>query len=135
MGRGKDKNDEARARCEGGEGGAILAFPGVNRGIGMQVRIAARITVWALLALGCISTAWGDTLVVRGHRVRSPARFEVVGDEVYVPLLDGLEYLDASHEVTAEAVRIETASGHDVVVYRKRPEGTRDGVLREMPGP
>ena len=78
---------------------------------------------------------WGDTLVVRGHRVRSAARFEVVGDEVYVPLLDGLEYLDASHEVTPEAVRIATASGHEVVVYRKRPEGTRDGVLREMPGP
>ncbi len=100
----------------------------------MQVRIAARITVWALLALGCISTAWGDTLVVRGHRVRSPVRFEVVGDEVYVPLLDGLEYLGASHEVTAEAVQIRTASGHEVVVYRRRPEGTRDGVLREMPG-
>jgi len=100
----------------------------------MQVRIAARITVWAVLALGCISAVWGDTLVVRGRHWKSPVRFEVAGDEVYVPLLDTLEYLDATYEVTPEAVQIATAGGHEVVVYRKRAEGTRDGALREMPG-
>ena len=101
----------------------------------MESKLAARVAAGMVFLALWVPTAWGDTLVVRGHRVRSPATFEVVGDDVYVPLLDSLEFLGASHELTAEAIRITTASGHEVVVYRKRPEATRDGVLREMPGP
>ncbi len=101
----------------------------------MELKAAARVTAGIVLLAFWASTGWGDTLVVRGHRVRSPAPFEVAGEEVYAPLLEGLEFLGARHEVTAETVGITTASGREIVIDRKRPEATRDGVLKEMPGP
>jgi N-acetylmuramoyl-L-alanine amidase len=100
----------------------------------MQVRISARITVWALLAMYCTSPAWSDALVVRGQRVRTSVAFEFEGEEVWAPLLDGLGYLGAKHEVTNDAIRITTVNGREVLISRKRPEATRDGMLREMPG-
>jgi N-acetylmuramoyl-L-alanine amidase len=100
----------------------------------MQVRIAARTMVWAAVALCCASAAWPDTLIVRGKRIRTSVRFEVEGEEVWAPLLDGLGYLGAKHEITNDAIRITTANGREVLISRKRPEATRDGMLREMPG-
>ncbi len=100
----------------------------------MKLQVAARVLVGSLLLALSLTPAWSDTLVVRGRRVNPPARFVVVGDEVYAPLLPALSYLGADYEVTTEAIHITTASGRDIFISRKRPEATRDGALREMPG-
>ncbi len=100
----------------------------------MRSQLAAAVIVGIVLPVVSASAGWADAIVVRGHRVPSPVRFEVAGEEVYAPLLDVLGYLDAEWEPEAEAIRIATASRREILVYRERPEATRDGVLRELPG-
>lgn len=100
----------------------------------MRSQIAARAIVGLLVLVVATGAGWADTIVVRGHRIRSPVRFEAAGEEVYAPLLSALGYLDARWEPDAEAIRIITASRAEILVYRERPEATRDGALRDMPG-
>ena len=100
----------------------------------MKLQVAARVAAGMFFLALSLSPAWSDTLVARGRRVGSPARFVVVGDEIYAPLLAALPHLGAEHEITNEAIHITAAAGRDISISRKRPEATRDGVLREMPG-
>jgi N-acetylmuramoyl-L-alanine amidase len=100
----------------------------------MRWQVAARVIVGVLALVVATATGWADTIVVRGHRIRSPVRFEAAGEEVYAPLLGALGYLEATWEPDAEAIRIITANRREILVYRHRPEATRDGVLRDMPG-
>jgi len=81
------------------------------------------------------SSGWGDVMVVAGHQVESPREFMVVGDEIYAPLLPALKYLGAEFEVTPDVIQITTANGREVVIFRNLAEATRDGVVRELPGP
>ncbi len=99
----------------------------------MQSRTAAGIAA-ALCLTVAAARGWADTIVVKGERVRSSARFTVVDDEIYAPMLRTLRHLDASYEITPQAIRIITSDGRDVRISRERPEATRGGVLREMPG-
>ncbi len=78
---------------------------------------------------------WGDTLVVAGHPMESPARFVVAGDDIVAPLLPALKHLGARYELTPEAIRITTQTGAEIVISRKRGEATRDGMVRDLPGP
>jgi len=96
----------------------------------MKLSIAAGL---ALLALW-ITGAQADTLAVSGSRSQSPVPFVVVGDEIYAPLLGSLESLHATYGLTPDQIRITTANGREILVHRKRPEATRDGVLRQTPG-
>ncbi len=101
----------------------------------MRSKVGVPVTLGIVLLVASASMGWADRLVVRGHRVRSAVnRFEAVEDEVYAPLLEGLAYLDAKWELTSEAIRIVGADGAEILVSRERPEATRDGVLRELPG-
>ncbi len=88
----------------------------------------------AVLALS-LQAALADTFVVSGRRTTSPIGFVIAGDEVYAPLLDVLEPLQAVVELAPDEIRITTASGREILVHRRRPEATRDGMLRAMPGP
>lgn len=76
---------------------------------------------------------WADTMVVAGHRVKSPARFVVAGDDVLAPLLPALKHLEARYELGPDAIEITTRNGRRVVISRRRSEATRDGVVAEMP--
>jgi N-acetylmuramoyl-L-alanine amidase CwlD len=78
---------------------------------------------------------WGDTTVVAGHRVESPTAFEAVGDDVWAPLLPALRHLGAEYEFTPDAIRITTRNGREIVISLRRAEATRDGMVRDLPGP
>ncbi len=100
----------------------------------MRVVIILRVAAGVLLfALGA-GPALADTLVVAGRRSHPRVSFVVVGDEVYVPLLGALDSLQATYEVTPDQIRITTANRREILIHRQRPEATRDGMLREMPG-
>jgi len=88
-----------------------------------------------LLALGLLTAAWGDTLVVAGQRAEPRDPFVVVGEEVYAPLLPALGRLGAKYEITPDSIKITTATRREIVVSRTRAEATLDGMVRELPGP
>jgi N-acetylmuramoyl-L-alanine amidase len=73
-------------------------------------------------------------MVVAGHRVNSRTAFVTASDDVYAPLLPALRWLRANSQVTNERVSISTAAQQVILISRTRPEATRDGVLRSMPG-
>lgn len=100
----------------------------------MDLRFAARVAALALSLFLCAFTAQADTLVMGGHRVASVAPFVLVGDEIFAPLLPALEHLDAGYGVTPDAICITTAKGATVIISRRRPEATVDGILHELPG-
>jgi N-acetylmuramoyl-L-alanine amidase len=100
----------------------------------MKLKVAARAAATVLLVSLCAGMSRADTIVVRGHRVRSPAAFQVVGDEVYAPMLVTLETLGAQYKVTPRAIRITTDDDQEILISRERPEATRSGALHEMPG-
>jgi len=89
----------------------------------------------ALLALGLVTAAWGDALVVAGQRVEPRDPFVVVGDEVYAPLLPLLGPLGAKYEIAPDSIRITTATRREIVISRTRAEATLDGMVRDLPGP
>ncbi len=101
----------------------------------MQLRLAAAALALALALTLCASALLADAIVVAGRRTPSPVPFVVDGDEIYAPLLGALRPLDAAVETSAEAVTITTGDGRTIIISRTRPEATRDGVLRELPGP
>jgi len=101
----------------------------------MYLRFAARVAAAALSLFLCACTAQADTLVVGGHRVASAAPFVLVDDEIFAPLLPALEHLDAGYGLTPDAICITTAKGSTIIISRRRPEATLDGILRELPGP
>jgi N-acetylmuramoyl-L-alanine amidase len=92
----------------------------------------------AALGMGVLAlsgpVARADTLVVSGRRSQSPVPFVVVGEEVYAPLLPRLDGLNATHQLTPDQIRITTASGREILIDRRRPQASRDGMLRELPG-
>ena len=98
----------------------------------MRLRFAAAIAAAALL----LSTRGvrGDSMVVAGVRAEARVPFVVSGDEVYAPLLPALAPLGVQWQVTSDAVKLTTGARREILVSRVRPEATRDGVLREMPG-
>jgi N-acetylmuramoyl-L-alanine amidase len=100
----------------------------------MTFTLAKRIAALAFALLGCAQVGRGDTLVVGGRKLESATRFAVVGDEVYTPLVPALRYLGAQAQLTADAIRITTAAGREVIISRARPEATLDGMLRPLPG-
>ncbi|MFB3882271.1 MAG: N-acetylmuramoyl-L-alanine amidase [Armatimonadota bacterium] len=100
----------------------------------MKLSIAPRLGLALLALLMWAAIARADTLVVAGSRSRSPLPFLLAGDEIYAPLLPALESLHATYSLTPDQIRITTAAGREILVHRKRPEATRDGALREMPG-
>ena len=101
----------------------------------MELRFAARVAAAALSLYLCACTAQADTLVVGGHRVASAAPFVLVDDEIFAPLLPALKHLDAGYGVTPDAICITTTKGATVIISRRRPEATVDGILHELPGP
>ena len=101
----------------------------------MELRFAARVAAAALSLFLCACTAQADTLVVGGKRVASAAPFVLVDDEIFAPLLPALQHLDAGYGVTPDAICITTAKGATVIISRRRPEATVDGILHELPGP
>jgi N-acetylmuramoyl-L-alanine amidase len=72
---------------------------------------------------------------VNGRRSQSPVPFVVVGDEVYAPLLPALDALSATHQLTPDQISITTANGRAILIDRRRPQASRDGMLRDLPGP
>ena len=106
-----------------------------DQGTSMKVEVAARVAAAALCLLFSAVPAAADTMVVRGHRVESPRAFIEEGDEVYAPFLAALKYLGAEYEMSSEAIIITTGDERQIVIARERAEATRDGVLRELPGP
>jgi len=101
----------------------------------MKSNIAARVAVGLALLTLSAPAVRADTLVVSGRRSPSPVSFVVVGDEVYAPLLGVLDSLQATSQLTPDQIRITTANGREILIHRQRPEATRDGMLRPMPGP
>jgi N-acetylmuramoyl-L-alanine amidase len=81
-----------------------------------------------------VSAAQADTLVVSGRRSQSPLPFTVVGEEVYAPLLPTLDALNATHQLTPDQISITTANGRQILIDRRRPQASRDGMVRELPG-
>jgi N-acetylmuramoyl-L-alanine amidase len=101
----------------------------------MKLKAAAAAAALVAVSLLAIGGAGADTLVVAGQRAASATGFVVVGDEVFAPLLPALKHLGARSEVTPDSIKIVTAGGREILISRTRPEATRDGVLRELPGP
>jgi N-acetylmuramoyl-L-alanine amidase len=100
----------------------------------MKPRIAATAPALLLLAALSAGALFADTMVIAGRRVDSRVRFPVDGEDIYAPLLAGIKYVDAAYRVDSDAITITTGGGHSVVISRRRPEATRDGVLRDLPG-
>jgi len=100
----------------------------------VTLRLALRVVTAALLLLGCAADVWADTMVVAGQRLESRTSFVTVADDVFAPLLPALKLLGAKHQIATDAIRITTGAQQEIVISRTRPEATRDGVLREMPG-
>lgn len=101
----------------------------------MKLRFAARVTATAVLLMLCAAQVWADALVVAGRRFESRVRFVTMGNDVFAPLLAALSPLDARGETTPDAINITTSAGQEILISRARPEATRDGVLRGLPGP
>jgi len=101
----------------------------------MKANVAARLGVGLMLLSLSVSAARADTLVVGGRRSQSPVSFVVVGDEIYAPLLPALDALNATHQLTPDQIRITTANGREILIDRRRPQASRDGMLRDLPGP
>jgi N-acetylmuramoyl-L-alanine amidase len=73
-------------------------------------------------------------MVVAGRRVDSRVPFVAAADDVFAPLLPALQYLGAKYQVSSDSIRITTGAQQEIAISRARPEATRDGVLKEMPG-
>ncbi|UCC69471.1 MAG: N-acetylmuramoyl-L-alanine amidase [Armatimonadota bacterium] len=97
--------------------------------------MSAVVAAVALCLAVAVDELWADTMVVAGHRVESPAEFVVAGDDVFAPLLPSLRHLGAWYEFTPDAIMITTRNERQIVISRRRGEGTRDGVVRELAGP
>lgn len=100
----------------------------------MNLTSWVRAAATAALLLLCARGGWADATVVAGHREDSRVPFVTASDDIYAPLLPALRWLGATSQVTSDAVRITTAAGQVILISRTRPEATREGVLREMPG-
>jgi N-acetylmuramoyl-L-alanine amidase len=100
----------------------------------MKSSTAARIAAAAFCLTLWAARLRADTIVVRGDRVKSPAGFVVVDDEIYAPMLSALPHLGAKYEITPQAIRITTADDQGILISRERLEATRSGALYDMPG-
>jgi len=100
----------------------------------MYRRAVLRAATAAFLLLWCMSGVWADAMVVSGRKVASRVPFVISGDDIFAPLLPALQHLGAKSEILPEAIKITTSAQQEVLISRTRPEATRDGVLRDMPG-
>lgn len=100
----------------------------------MRLAVACGMLAALCLAALAVGGAGADTIAAAGQRVTSPRPFLVEGEEVWAPLLLALGALGARARVTPEEIRISAAGSREVVISRLRPEATRDGVLRSLPG-
>jgi len=100
----------------------------------MKFAAIARVTASAAVMLLCASGVGADTMVVAGRRVESRLRFVTADNEVFAPLLTALAPLGARLQLTPDSIKVTTSGEHEVLISRTRPEATRDGALRELPG-
>ena len=112
-----------------------VARPAVGGPPPRPLGLATRLAVGLMLLSLSVSAAQADTLVVSGRRSQSPLPFTVVGEEVYAPLLPTLDALNATHQLTPDQISITTANGRQILIDRRRPQASRDGMLRDLPGP
>jgi len=100
----------------------------------MKHNVAPRLTLGLMLLSLLASVACADTLVVGGRRSQSRVPLVVQGDEIYAPLLPALDALHATHQVTPDQIKIITANGREILIDRRRPQASRDGMVRDLPG-
>jgi len=98
------------------------------------MRFACVMRATAALLLLCARGGWADAMVVAGHRSDSRVPFVTASNDVFAPLLPALRWLGASCQITPDSIRITTVAQQTILISRTRPEATRDGVLRGMPG-